>query len=231
MKYNQIVEATFVFRPNRFVAEVSINGIQEDVHVKNTGRCKEILVASTKVYLEKSTNPNRKTNYSLVSAYKGPMLINIDSQAPNQVVFEALKENRIRGFEDLRLIARERFYGNSRFDIYYERNDGKKGYIEVKGVTLEVEGLAMFPDAPTERGTKHIEEMVNVVREGYEGSIFFLIQMAQVKNFSPNFEMDPKFSNSLRKAYESGVKVLVYNSYVTKDEIILDKEGFYCHDD
>jgi sugar fermentation stimulation protein A len=230
MRYNKIIDATFVTRPNRFIAQVLINGIQESVHVKNTGRCKEILVKDTKVYLEESTNPNRKTKYSLVSAYKGSILINIDSQAPNQVVHEALKNNKIRGFEDLSFISRERTYGNSRFDIYYERNNGKKGFIEVKGVTLEIEGIALFPDAPTERGTKHIDEMVSAVGEGYEGNILFLIQMPQVKNFSPNFDMDPKFTNSLKTAYESGVKVLVYNSNVTKDEIILDKEGVYCRD-
>lgn len=220
-----------MIRPNRFIAEVLINGIRESVHVKNTGRCKEILIKGTKVYLEESTNPNRKTNYSLVSAFKGSTLINIDSQVPNQVVYEALKDNKIRGFEDLSLIARERTYGNSRFDIYYERNNGKKGFIEVKGVTLEVEGIALFPDAPTKRGTKHIDEMVSAVEEGYEGNILFLIQMKQVSHFRPNLEMDPKFSNSLRAAYKSGVKVLVYNSNVTKDEITLDREGFYCHDD
>lgn len=230
MRYSEIVEAVFISRPNRFIAEVLVGGKQESVHVKNTGRCREILVKGTKVYLEKSSNPKRKTNYSLISAYKGQTLINIDSQAPNQVVFEAMKENRIRGFEDLSLMVRERTFGNSRFDLYYKRNNGKKGFIEVKGVTLEMEGLAMFPDAPTERGTKHIEEMVNAVAEGYEGNIFFLIQMAQFKNFRPNIDMDPKFSNSLRKAHESGVKILVYNAYVTKDEIILGKEGFYHHE-
>lgn len=230
MRYRNIVEAVFTSRPNRFIAEVVVDGKQESVHVKNTGRCREILVKGTKVYLEKSGNLKRKTNYSLISAYKGQILINIDSQAPNQVVFEAMKENRIRGFEDLSLLIKERTFGNSRFDIYYERSNGLKGYIEVKGVTLEIDGLAMFPDAPTERGTKHVEEMINAVMEGYEGTIFFLIQMPEVKSFKPNTVMDPKFSQSIRKAYESGVKILVYNAYVTKDEIILGKEGFYHHD-
>lgn len=231
MRYSSIVEAVFISRPNRFIAEVFIGDKQESVHVKNTGRCGEILVKGTKVYLEKSNNSNRKTNYSLVSAYKGPMLINIDSQAPNQVVFEALIANKIRDFEDLDLIVRERTFGNSRFDIYYERSNGLKGFIEVKGVTLEIDGLAMFPDAPTERGTKHLDEMITAVAEGYEGNVFFLIQMPQVKNFRPNIDMDSKFSSSLRKTYDFGVRILVYNSYVTKDEIILEKEGFYCHDD
>lgn len=159
MKYNNIYEGIFLERPNRFIANVLIDGKKEKVHVKNTGRCKEILIKGTKVYLEKSNNPNRKTKYSLISAYKGNQLINIDSQVPNKVVFDAVQSNKIEGLNNIKVLKREVTFGNSRFDLYFEK-DNEKGFIEVKGVTLEDNGLSLFPDAPTERGTKHIKEMI-----------------------------------------------------------------------
>lgn len=223
MKYNNIYEGVFINRPNRFVANVLINGNMEMVHVKNTGRCKEILVQGTKVYLEKSNNPHRKTKYSIVSAYKGNKLINIDSQVPNDVVFESINSGKIDMFKDIVSLKREVSYGNSRFDLFFER-ENKKGFIEIKGVTLEIDDLSLFPDAPTERGKKHVDEMVKAVQEGYEGYIFFLIQMEGINFFTPNINMDKNFSESLLKAKKSGVKILAYNSIVTRDEIVLDKQ-------
>lgn len=220
MKYSNIVKGTFIDRPNRFIANVLIDGKVEKVHVKNTGRCKEILTKGTTVYLEKSNNPNRKTKYSLISAYKGRMLINIDSQVPNEVVYSSISSNKIPELTDVDLLKKEVKYNNSRFDLYYEKK-GQKGFIEVKGVTLEIDGISMFPDAPTERGTKHILEMLKAKKGGYDNFIFFLIQMPDIKYFRPNEEMDPKFSETLIKAKEGGVNILAYNCRVTKDQIEL----------
>lgn len=220
MKYKNVVKAQFLNRPNRFIAEVLINEKPEVVHVKNTGRCKEILREGAVVYLEKAENPDRKTAFSLISAYKEGLLINIDSQVPNAVVFDAIKEGLVKEIQETIVLKREVTYGKSRFDLYFENEVGK-GFVEVKGATLEKDGVVMFPDAPTERGTKHICEMIKAVEAGYQGYIFFLIQMKEVKFFTPNKEMDVTFSTALKKAQEAGVKILAYSSYVTEDEIIL----------
>ncbi len=219
MKYNKIVEGIFIKRPNRFIAQVLIDGVEETVHVKNTGRCRELLISGARVILEDcSYNPNRKTKYSLIAVFKDNMLVNMDSQVPNSVVFEALKENKVDGFNDLTYIKREVTFGKSRFDIYYE-NKEEKGFIEVKGVTLEENGVAMFPDAPTERGAKHVLEMIEAVKEGYRGAIFFLIQMKGPYIFNPNWKMDKDFSDAVKKASEYGVRILAYDSLVSYDEI------------
>ena len=219
MKYKKIVEGKFIHRPNRFIAHVLIHGKEEVVHVKNTGRCRELLIPGARVILEDcSQNISRKTKYSLIAVYKGELLVNMDSQVPNAVVYEALKDNKIEFFRDLTFIKREKTYGNSRFDIYYEKGL-KKGFVEVKGVTLEVEGQAMFPDAPTIRGAKHVLEMVDAVNQGYEGSIIFLIQMKGISSFRPNWEMDENFSNAIKYANDNGVNVLAYDSFVLEDEI------------
>lgn len=223
MKYNNIYEGIFLERPNRFIANVLIDGRKEKVHVKNTGRCKEILIKGTKVYLEKSNNPNRKTKYSLISAYKEDQLINIDSQVPNKVVFDAIKSNRIKELENIKVLKREVTFGNSRFDLYFEKGN-ESGFIEVKGVTLENNGLSLFPDAPTERGTKHIREMIKVVESGLKGYIFFLIQIENIKYFTPNTSMDEKFSNALIEANKKGVNILAYNSIVKKDFIKINEK-------
>ncbi|MEY8304635.1 DNA/RNA nuclease SfsA [Anaerosalibacter bizertensis] len=223
MKYNNMCEGIFLERPNRFIANVLIDGKKEKVHVKNTGRCKEILTKGTKVYLEKSNNPNRKTKYSLISAYKEDQLINIDSQVPNKVVFDAIKSNRIKELENIKVLKREVTFGNSRFDLYFEK-DNESGFIEVKGVTLENNGLSLFPDAPTERGTKHIKEMIKVVESGLKGYIFFLIQMENIKYFTPNTSMDEKFSNALIEANKKGVNILAYNSIVKEDSIKINEK-------
>lgn len=218
MTYNDMVEGIFLERPNRFIAKVLIEGQLETVHVKNTGRCKEILIKGTKIFLQKSNNPNRKTKYSLISAYKDKLLINIDSQVPNDVVYEAILRHKIPELQHLHVVKREQKYKNSRFDMYFE-GENRKGFVEVKGVTLEKEGLAMFPDAPTERGTKHVKELIDAMKEGYEGYVFLLIQMAGINKFVPNVMTDPKFSAALKQAKDAGIHILCYNCYVTDDAI------------
>lgn len=219
MKYKKIVEGNFNHRPNRFIAHVLIHGKEEVVHIKNTGRCRELLIPGARVILEDcSHNISRKTKYSLIAVYKGELLVNMDSQVPNSVVYEALENNKIELFRDLTFIKREKTYGNSRFDIYYEKGL-KKGFVEVKGVTLELDGQALFPDAPTIRGAKHVMEMVEAVNEGYEGSIIFLIQMKGISSFRPNWEMDENFSNAIKYASVNGVNVLAYDSIILEDEI------------
>ena len=220
MKYKTIQQEQFIERPNRFIARVSMAGGVETVHVKNTGRCREILIPGTTVILEKARNEARKTPYSLIAAYKGETLINIDSQAPNQVVYEALQQGLLPQFKNLTRIAKEVRFGNSRFDLYYE-NESEKGFIEVKGVTLEREGMALFPDAPTERGAKHLVELVEAVKLGFKGQIFFLIQMKGPRRFLPNTAMDSKFTEALRIARASGVGILAYDSLVTEDGLVL----------
>lgn len=223
MEYKKTVDGIFLKRPNRFIAHVLINGEEEIVHVKNTGRCKELLIPGAKVVLEDySQNPNRKTRYSLIAVWKGEMLVNMDSQVPNEVVFEALREGKINEIGDISYLKREVAFGSSRYDIYYESKD-KKAFMEVKGVTLEDKGIAMFPDAPTERGAKHVLEMMEAVKEGYEGTIFFLIQMKGPKELRPNWQMDEKFSEAVKLASENGVRIIAYDSIVLENSIIIDK--------
>ncbi len=224
MTYKQIVEARFVKRLNRFIAEVLVDGKLELVHVKNTGRCKELFIEGVKVFLEKSDNPNRKTKYSLIALYKGDRLINIDSQVPNQVVYEALLEGHIKEIQNVTYAKREVTKGKSRFDIYYE-TDTAKGFIEVKGVTLEVDGLALFPDAPTERGSKHVEELTKGLEEGYSNYVCFLIQMQGIDQFRPHHERDRKLADLIYEGHSKGLGVLVYNSIVTHDGIVLSKKA------
>lgn len=220
MKYSSVKVARFIRRPNRFIAHVIVDNNEEIVHVKNTGRCREILQEGTMVILEEAKNTERKTKYSLIASYKGDVLINIDSQVPNLVVFDGIKEGKIKEFRKVTKLSKEVVYGNSRFDLYFETND-QRGFIEVKGVTLETEGIAMFPDAPTQRGCKHIYEMIKAVEEGYEGFIFFLIQMKGVKHFTPFEIRDPEFTKALRLASEKGVTILAYDSIVSEDGITL----------
>ncbi|MBP2625804.1 MAG: Sugar fermentation stimulation protein [Firmicutes bacterium] len=220
MKYKNIIQGIFIKRVNRFIAHVLIDHIEHIVHVKNTGRCRELLIAGVVVILEPSQNPERKTAYSLIAVYKGHRLINIDSQVPNHVVFEALQTGSISELGLSDKMKREVTYGNSRFDIYCESAQQKK-FIEVKGVTLEDEGIVMFPDAPTVRGTKHVYEMIKAVEAGYGGIIFFLIQMKDVNCFRPNVKMDENFAKALALARTKGVTLLAYDSVVHEDEIVL----------
>ncbi|MCM1297919.1 MAG: DNA/RNA nuclease SfsA [Muribaculaceae bacterium] len=225
MKYKNIVKGTFINRPNRFIAYVEMEGKIEKVHVKNTGRCRELLVPNAIVYLEKSDNPNRKTAYDLVAVEKvregkTPLLINMDSQAPNYAVEEWLRKGNI--FSKQALIRREHTYKKSRFDFYIEDGE-KKAFLEVKGVTLEEDGLALFPDAPTERGVKHIKELAACMDEGYEAYILFVIQMKEMYAFSPNDKTHPDFGKVLREAADKGVHVLAVDCRAGTDYMELDK--------
>lgn len=221
MKYNNITQGLFISRPNRFIAKVNIDGEEQTVHVKNTGRCRELLKENAVVFLEKSSNPNRKTQYDLISVYKGDMLINMDSQSPNKVVGEWLAEG---GFlKNPTLIKPEAAYGNSRLDFYLE-NENEKAYPEVKGVTLEVDGIAQFPDAPTERGRKHLSELIKAKQNGYRTAAVFVIQMKGCKRFEPNDKTDPAFAQELKRAAENGVEIIALDCRVTRNSIKIDKE-------
>lgn len=221
MKYNNIIQGLFISRPNRFIAKVNIDGEEQTVHVKNTGRCRELLKENAVVFLEKSSNPNRKTQYDLISVYKGDMLINMDSQSPNKVVGEWLAEG---GFlKNPTLIKPEAVYGNSRLDFYLE-NENEKAYLEVKGVTLEVNGTARFPDAPTERGKKHLSELIKAKQNGYRAAAVFVIQMKGCKRFEPNDKTDPAFAQELKRAAENGVEIIALDCRVTQNSIKIDKE-------
>lgn len=217
MKYNQVIKGKFISRPNRFIAHVDVDGREEICHVKNTGRCKEILQPGTEVWLEISDNPNRKTQYSLITARKGDMLINIDSQAPNKLVKEWIEAGNI--FSDIQLLKAEYTFGKSRFDFYAEA-DGEKHLIEVKGVTLENNGHLSFPDAPTERGAKHLTELAAALKLGYKCHVVFVIQMEKGRVLTSNRSHDPKFADCLKKAYKEGVEVHTIRCKVTPDEVI-----------
>jgi len=217
MKYKNIISATFIERPNRFIAYVEIHGKKEICHVKNTGRCKELLIPGAKIYVQKSDNPQRKTKYDLIAVYKDKTLVNIDSQAPNKVVGEWLPHF----FDNITLIKPESGYKSSRFDFYLEA-DGKKIFAEVKGVTLEKDGIAMFPDAPTERGVKHLDELCRCVKDGFEAWVFFVIQMKGIKSFCPNRTTHPEFADALIRAQENGVNVCCVDCVVKKDELTID---------
>lgn len=218
MRYTNIEKGTFISRPNRFVANVDINGKIETVHVKNTGRCKELLLTGCKVILEKSENPNRKTKYDLIAVYKENLgLVNIDSQAPNKVVKEWL-ESRPELFNDITLLKPEYTYGKSRIDFYLECGK-RKIFIEVKGCTLEINGLGYFPDAPTERGVKHLNELANASEQGFECYIAFAITMPEISKVFPNNETHRAFGEALNNAEKRGVRILYLPCSVTEDSL------------
>lgn len=219
MRYERTVLGNFISRPNRFIANVKIDGKAEVCHVKNTGRCKELLVPDARVILQKSDNPQRKTGYDLVAVYKDGMLINMDSQAPNKVFGEWAVKSGF--FGENPSIKPECKYKNSRFDFYIEA-DGKKIFVEVKGVTLEEDGVVMFPDAPTERGIKHINELADAVKNGYEAYVFFIIQMEKCKFFTPNKKTHPEFAKALVDAKNKGVRVMAVNCRVTEQTLAVD---------
>ncbi len=216
MKYDKIIKGKFKKRLNRFVAVCEIDNEEILCHVKNTGRCGEILVDGAECYLEEASNPERKYKYSLVSVRKGERLINIDSQAPNKAAGEFLASGKL--FPDIENLRAEKTYGKSRFDFYFEHG-GKKAFLEVKGVTLERDGAVFFPDAPTERGAKHLNELCECVKDGYEAYVLFVVQMKDVSHVSPNGETDPRFADALRKAESNGVKILCYDCIVTQTEM------------
>ena len=221
MKYERIETGKFIERPNRFIAYVEIAGQKETVHVKNTGRCAELLTPGATVYVQKVDNPERKTQWDLIGVKKGKRMINMDSQIPNKVVEEWIRKGNL--FPDATLIKTETTYKQSRFDLYVEEGN-RKIFIEVKGVTLENNGVVKFPDAPTERGIKHLNELCEAVEEGYEAYVFFVIQMKGVKYFTPNMKTHAAFGEALRNAKEQGVHILAYDCRVTKDSIEIEKE-------
>lgn len=219
MKYENIVKGVFLSRPNRFIAQVLIDGNEQTVHVKNTGRCKELLVKGNEVWLQKSDNPLRKTAYDLIAVKKGDLLVNMDSQIPNAVAAEWLKKGNL--FSKQAVIKREVTFGNSRFDLFID-DGNRKAFIEVKGVTLENDGIASFPDAPTLRGVKHINELVKCTECGFEAYIIFIIQMKGVHLFTPNYKTHREFGEALKSAQEKGVRIIALDCVVTEDFIEAD---------
>lgn len=218
MQYQNVKQGRFLARPNRFIAHVELEGQTEVVHVKNTGRCRELLVPNAAVYLEKSANPARKTQYDLIAVEKGPLLVNMDAQAPNQVFREWAESG---GFQPgLTLLRPETTWGSSRFDFYWEAGE-RRGFVEVKGVTLENGGHACFPDAPTERGVKHLHELIRCQSEGYEAAVCFVIQMSGMTDFAPNDLTHPAFGEALRQAAQAGVQVMARGCVVTPDSLTM----------
>ena len=229
MKYDSVVPATFICRPNRFIAHVQLEENKNEieiVHVKNTGRCKELLIPGCKIYLEKTKNPNRKTKFDLIAVEKiypensensnKKLLVNMDSQLPNKVAYEWLQT---QGYS---FIKPEFTFGKSRIDFYMEKDD-KKFLMEVKGCTLEIDGIGYFPDAPTERGVKHLEELIYASQQGYNCKIAFVIQMEGIFEVRGNTATHPEFANALQKAKESGVEILFLCCRVTPNEVFVDK--------
>ena len=223
MRYNQVIAGQFIDRPNRFIAHVKINGTAEVCHVKNTGRCRELLVPGCTVYCAKSDNPNRKTLFDLIAVEKicpgeqnKTLLINMDSQAPNKAAEEWVAAGNL--FPEKVTVRREKTYGNSRFDLYVESGK-RKAFIEVKGVTLEENNIVRFPDAPTERGIKHLCELMHAAADGYEAYLLLVIQMKDVRYFEPNRETHPEFGETLKAAADAGVHILAYDCVVTEDSM------------
>ncbi len=224
MKYKKTRRAVFLARPNRFIAKVRLeDGTEETVHVKNTGRCRELLVPNALVILSESDNPARKTKFDLVAVVKereglSPLLINMDSQIPNDAAEEYLRARHPNA-----RIRREVTHGDSRFDFYLEEG-ACKCFLEVKGCTLERDGIALFPDAPTTRGVKHLRHLTACVAEGYKAAVLFVIQMKGITEFCPNDAMDPDFGEALREAAHAGVAVYAVDCVVREDEMVADAE-------
>lgn len=221
MRYDKVKEGIFVKRPNRFLAHVIIEDREEVCHVKNTGRLGELLIPGAKVYVTEHDDPKRKTKFSLIAVLKDGILYNIDSQAPNQLAYEWILEGKF--LPDVTYVKPEKTYKNSRFDLYFETTD-KKIYMEVKGVTLNQDGIGMFPDAPTERGKKHVLELCEAIKDGYEAYILFVTKFKPVKGFTPNTVRQPDFTESLKIAREQGVHIVAVCCDVYPEELHIDKE-------
>lgn len=219
MRYGEVRRAKFLTRPNRFIAHVLLDGEEVVCHVKNTGRCRELLQPGVQVWLEKGTNPNRKTAYDLIAVQKGERLVNMDAQAPNRV-FGEWATNLEPGILS---VKPEVFFQDSRLDFLLETERGLH-YVEVKGVTLEGGGHVRFPDAPTERGVRHLHTLMHAVEQGHRATVFFVVQMENVLDFAPNDETHPAFGQALRQAAEAGVQVLAYSCRVTPEEMVIDRE-------
>ncbi|MBR0199822.1 MAG: DNA/RNA nuclease SfsA [Oscillospiraceae bacterium] len=221
MIYPNIREAVFLRRPNRFIAMAELDGAETVCHVKNTGRCRELLVPGAKIYLQRAENPLRKTAWDLIAVQKGERLINMDAAAPNTVFGEWLRKGDAGFVPDL--LKPESVHGDSRFDFYLEHED-RRIFAEVKGVTLEEDGVVRFPDAPTERGVKHLRGLTNAVAVGYEAWVVFVIQMADVDHFEPNRSTHPAFADALREASEAGVRLLALDCSVTPESLEIRQE-------
>ena len=219
MHYENMVAGRFIARPNRFIAHVEIDGKLEICHVKNTGRCKELLQPGATVYCQRAANPDRKTKFDLITVKKGDRLINMDSQAPNTAAGEWLRNG---GLGEITHLRPETTHGNSRFDFSFQK-DGKLCFLEVKGVTLEQDGVCAFPDAPTERGAKHLRELKDTAEMGYGAYVLFVIQMEDVQYLHPNDATDPDFGNALREAAKAGVTVLAMDCHITQDSMTIQK--------
>lgn len=219
MRYGEILPAVFLSRPNRFIAHVLVEGEEVVCHVKNTGRCRELLRPEARVWLEKGTNPKRKTAYDLVTVEKGERLVNMDAQAPNKI----FGEWALRLEAGIRSVRPEVAFEDSRLDFLLETEQGRH-YVEVKGVTLEEGGHVFFPDAPTERGVRHLHTLMRAVEQGHRATVFFVVQMADVLDFSPNDSTDPAFGQALRQAAAAGVQVLAFTCQVTPEEVTMDRQ-------
>ena len=213
MRYENMTPGIFLSRPNRFIAHIEIDGAVEICHVKNTGRCRELLVPGCTVWCQRSDNPNRKTKFDLIAVQKGDRLINMDSQAPNKAAGEWLAD---RGLGEISELRPEVKHGDSRYDFSFLK-DGKRCFLEVKGCTLEEDGVCAFPDAPTERGAKHIRGLTEAAQAGYGAYILFVIQMSDVKYIRPHDETDPEFGRALREAAQNGVHILAMDCAITPD--------------
>ena len=223
MRYNDIISGIFLKRPNRFIAHVMIDGREEIAHVKNTGRCRELLIPGVMVYLQQHNNPKRKTRFSVIAVQKGELLVNMDSQAPNKVMLEALSQGlSLPGLmKPYTNIKPESVYGNSRFDFYVEAGQ-QEAYLEIKGVTLEDGGVAKFPDAPTDRGVKHVRGLIEAANAGFLAYIIFVVQMKGISYMTPNDVTHEAFGEALREAHKAGVTILAYNCLVTPDTLQID---------
>ena len=217
MRYTNMTPGIFLARPNRFIAHVEIDGQTEIVHVKNTGRCRELLPVGAQVWCQKSDNPSRKTKYDLITVRKGARLINMDSQAPNAAAKEWLLAG---GLGEIGNLKAESFHGDSRYDFAFLK-DGRQCFLEVKGVTLETDGVCAFPDAPTERGAKHLRGLTEAAKAGYGAYVLFVIQMADVEYLHPNDATDPNFGAALREAAACGVEVLAMDCEITVDSMTI----------
>ena len=215
MYYENMVPGRFLRRPNRFIAHIQIDGQEQICHVKNTGRCRELLPEGASVWCQKFDDPKRKTQFDLITVQKGHRLINMDSQAPNKAAMEWLQNG---GLGEIQHLRPESKWGDSRFDFYFEK-DGKPCYLEVKGVTLENDGVCAFPDAPTERGAKHLRELTRLAQAGFGAYVLFVIQMSDVKYLHPNDATDPVFGQALRDAHAAGVRVLAVSCGVSVDSM------------
>lgn len=221
IQYDNVKEGSFFSRPNRFLSHVVIDGKEEICHVKNTGRCRELLQPGAEVWCQHHDDPGRKTAWSLITVKKGQRLVNMDSQIPNRLAAEYVKNGGLGFVPDL--VKTEQTYGNSRFDVYYEAGE-RRGFVEVKGVTLEEDGIARFPDAPTERGKKHLLELQSAAANGYEAWVLFVIQMPDILRFEPNWPRDPAFAEALCQVAKNGVRVRAVECTVTPDSLAITKE-------